>query len=128
MSFNLNSNIPESDLPVKSPSGAARVRYVDGDGKSYSSAMPDVIAASALVQDAIDGVVADASAEIGIVVNGIGYLPPRCVHERAECRFQPVYRHLWRRDVCACCRRYPVHHHRHVQSGAVASDPRGNGC
>lgn len=76
MSINLNNGIPEADLPVKNPSGAARIRYVDGDGKSYSSAMPDVTAAAALVQDAIDGVVASAEAEIGVIVNGMGYLPP----------------------------------------------------
>lgn len=76
MSFLINNGIPESDLPVKSPSGSARVRYVDGDGKSYSSAMPDVIAASALVQDAIDGVVANAESEAKVILEGLGYLPP----------------------------------------------------
>ena len=86
MSINLNNGIPEADLPVKNPSGAALVRYVE-NGKSYSSAMPDVIAASALVQDAIDGVVSDAESQIGefvrdaqteidAIISGLGYLPP----------------------------------------------------
>lgn len=75
MSFLINGGIPEGDLPVKNPSGAALVRYVE-NGRSYLSAMPDVIAASALVQDAIDGVVADAESEISAIVNGLGYLPP----------------------------------------------------
>lgn len=75
MSFLIKNGIPEGDLPVKKPSGAARVRYVE-DGKSYSSAMPDVIAASALVQDAIDVIVAGAESEISAIVNGLGYLPP----------------------------------------------------
>ncbi len=86
MSFPINNGIPEADLPVKNPSGAALVRYVE-NGKSYSSAMPDVIAASALVQDAIDGVVSDAESQIGelvrdaqaeidAIISGLGYLPP----------------------------------------------------
>lgn len=75
MSNNFHVGIPEADLPVKKPRGAARVRYVE-DGKSYSSAMPDVIAASALVQDAIDGIVENAESEIRNAIKSMGYLPP----------------------------------------------------
>jgi hypothetical protein len=86
LSINLNNGIPEADLPVKNPSGAALVRYVE-NGKSYSAAMPDVVAASELVQDAIDGIVSDAESqldeivsnaqtEIGAIISGLGYLPP----------------------------------------------------
>lgn len=36
MSFLINGGIPEGDLPVKAPSNAAMIRYVEG-GKSYNS-------------------------------------------------------------------------------------------
>lgn len=75
MSFLINGGISEGDLPVKAPSGASNIRYVEG-GKSYSSPMPDIVTATEQMQAAIDEVVADAEAEISVIVNGMGYLPP----------------------------------------------------
>ena len=74
--------IPESQLPVKSPSGQANIRYEEG-GKSFRSPMPDVVAATESLAAVIDDLKAEAeqaldeaNSEIQASLVGIGYKPP----------------------------------------------------
>lgn len=75
MSFLINGGIPEGDLPVKAPSGASNIRYVEG-GKSYSSPMPDIVTATEQMQAAIDGIVASTEAQANSLLDSLGYTPP----------------------------------------------------
>lgn len=75
MSFLINGGIPEGDLPVKAPSGASNIRYVEG-GKSYSSPMPDIVTATEQMQAAIDGIVASTEAQANALLDSLGYTPP----------------------------------------------------
>lgn len=75
MSFLINGGIPEGDLPVKAPSGASNIRYVEG-GKSYSSPMPDIVNAAEQMQAAIDGIVASTEAQANALLDSLGYTPP----------------------------------------------------
>lgn len=85
--------IPESNLPIKSPSSGANIRFEEG-GKSFRAPMPEISSAAAelsgvltnLKSDAddvlsqfsgeLDDLVAEATGEVNSALSGVGYLPP----------------------------------------------------